>query len=553
MVLRAVATMLFTLVFTFSSLSADTQLIPDFTVMIPMRDGTELPTDLYFPDGNTNNLPCILMRCPAGRKAFPWRNYAKLAKYGYIVAIQDTRSALDSEGKTIPYWADGWGQEKDGFDTIEWLAKSDFTDGNVGTIGFSAVGITQQMLAPTAPPSLKCQYIGVAAGSIYHHAAFPGGQLLKNQVEGWLGYYAKDPSVYNYLCNQPHYNDFWSSFDTISMAHEVTSPAIHYGGWFDIFIQGSLDSFVARQTKGKEGARGKQKLIIGPWTHHWPDTISLGDFKVPENAREMPAAFSPKRWFDHYLKGIENRVDELPAVTYYVMGPFDGSPSSGNVWRTANHWPVPSVKQSIFLTEDYSLSSKQTSKRDVEFSYEYDPDNPVPTIGGRNLFIESGPKDQRKIEERDDVLVFTSQAVEEDVEITGHILGKLYFSSDSSDTDVVMRFSDVYPDGKSILIADSIFRTGLLYHGHHEAIEHDSKVPVEVNLDFWSTSIVIAKGHKLRVTVSSSNYPRFERSSNHGGVTKLSIKPITAHNKLHVGSKYPSRIILPVVRGKLSI
>jgi uncharacterized protein len=549
MMMRRLTTASITIFLYLSSLlSTDIQLIPDVTVMIPMRDGTELPTDLYFPDGEFSNLPCILMRCPAGRLAYPWRNYAKLAQFGYVVAIQDTRSALDKEGKSIPYLTDGWGHEKDGYDTVEWLARSAFTNSRIGTIGFSAVGITQQMMAPSAPPSLKCQYIGVAAGSMYHHAAFPGGKLLKNQVEGWLGHYAKDPSIYSYLCSQPHYNEFWSYFDTISMAHEVTAPAIHYGGWYDIFIQGTLDSFVSRQTKGKEGAKGKQKLIIGPWTHYWPDSIELGDFEVPLNAREMPIVFSPKRWFDHYLKEVDNNIDEIPPVTYYVMGPLDGSSESGNKWKTAEHWPVPSEKVSYYLTEGNGLTAKKLTVESGDYSYTYDPSDPVPTLGGRNLFIESGPMDQRKIENRDDVIVFSTPPLEKDLEITGHILATIYLSSDCDDTDVVVRFSDVYPDGKSILIADSIFRTGLLNIDHHGDVKNEHLGPRGVELDLWSTSILVTKGHRLRISVSSSNYPRFEKNINNGVLNIHKNEPIIAHNKIHVGKKYPSRITLPIVR-----
>jgi len=521
--------------------------VPDFTLQIPMRDGTELPTDIYLPDMHAEGLPCILMRSPAGRKAFPWRMYARLAKAGYLVAIQDTRSALDPEGKSIPYWSDGWGREQDGYDTVEWLAKSPFTNGNVGTIGFSALGITQQMMAPSAPPSLKCQYIGVAAGSIYHHAAFRGGQLLKNQVEGWLGAYAKDPSILTYMCNQPHYNDFWSRFDSVAVADRVTVPAIHYGGWYDIFLQGTLDSFVARQEKGGEGARGKQKLLIGPWTHFWPEELLLGDFEVPETAREMPEAFSPVRWFDFYLKGVPNNVEELPPVTYYVMGPFDGSASGGNLWKTAESWPVPAERSPFYLAAGGRLAGGKRPEKEATFSYEYDPENPVPTIGGRNLFLESGPKDQSGIEKREDVLVFTSSPMEKELEITGHIMAELFFGSDSKDTDVAVRFCDLYPDGRSILIADSIFRTGLL-HCAKNSIEHDPNKPVRVELDLWSTSLVIAKGHRLQVMVSSSNYPRFERNSNRGILSRHSEKPLKTQNRLYTGGRYPSCIILPIVK-----
>ena len=519
----------------FCSPPANLELIPDFTIMIPMQDGTELPTDLYFPDSNTEPLPCILLRSPAGRKAFPWRNYARLAQEGFLVAIQDTRSALDEEGKSIPYIADGWGQKKDGFDAVEWLAASGFTNGNIGTIGFSASGIVQQMMAPTAPPSLKCQYIGVAAGSLYHHAVYPGERLLKNQVEGWLGIYARHPSIYNLLCSQPTYNDFWKNFDSLSMAHEVDVPAIHYGGWFDTFIQGTLDSFVTRQNSGKEKARGKQKIVIGPWIHFWPETMTLGDFTVPKIAREMPQQFHPKRWFDHYLKNIDNQVQELPPVTYFVMGPFDGSPSIGNKWKTASKWPVDSQKTLFYLDRNYKLSKDLKFEKHF-YQYNYDSNNPVPTIGGRNLFLESGPKDQRPIESREDVIVFTSEPFNEDVEITGQIFATLFCSSNFKNTDVVIRFCDCYPDGKSILIADGI---GRINPNNTDISEEFLDKPFEILFDLWSTSFVVAKGHSLRVSVSNSNYPKYEKNEHIEGSQK---------NRIYIGTKFPSHISLPIVK-----
>lgn len=526
----------------------DKELSPDLTVMALMRDGTELPTDLYFPKGKSSKLPCILMRCPAGRQAYPWRNYAALAQYGYLVAIQDTRSSMDKEGKTIPYLADGWGEEKDGYDAVEWLAKSPFTNGRIGTIGFSAVGITQQMMAPTNPPSLKCQYIGVAAGSIYHHAVFPGGQFLKNQVEGWLGTYAKDPSILDYLSQQTHYNQFWTAFDSISMAHEVAAPAIHYGGWYDTFIQGTLDAFVSRQTKGREGARGKQKLVIGPWTHYGPDSTELGEYQVPLNAQQMPIAFSPNKWFDYYLKGEQNAVDQLPPVTYYLMGPFDGSSTSGNEWKTAQEWPVPAKQVAFYLGEQNELATDLPSFNSAEYAYRYDPNDPVPTIGGKNLFVKSGPMDQRAIEERDDVVLFTSAPLEEDLEITGRLTAKLYFSSDCDDTDIAIRFCDLYPDGKSLLIADGMVRTGLLYNQQNGELKGEHLHPRKAEIDLWSTSILIPKGHRLRVSITSSNYPRFEKNSNRGLLNMHQQVPVIANNKIHVGQLYPSRLILPVVK-----
>lgn len=527
---------------TFSLVAACT---PDLTVPIPMRDGVALSADLYFPPNASpeERHPCILIRVPAGRKAVPWSHLADMAKHGYVVAIQDTRSAVDAEGKTLPYLSDGWGKLQDGYDTVEWLAKSPFTNGKIGTMGFSAAGITQLMLAPAAPPSLACQYVGQAAGSLYHHAVFPGGQLLKNQMEAWLGYYAPDTGVHAYVIGAPFYNDLWAGLNAISVANRIKVPVLHYGGWYDTFLKGTIDSFCACQHNGAAGAKGRQKLIIGPWNHYWPHDFTLGDFEVPENGRHPPVDISAKRWFDHHLKGQDCDLDSLPPVTYYVMGPFDGSSSAGNVWKQADTWPVPAQEKRWFLTGERTLS--ETATHATSLSYASDPNNPVPTIGGCNLFLPSGPRDQRPIEKRDDVVVFTSPPMRQDIEITGNLKAKLYFSADVADTDVVVRLCDVYPDGKSILIADGIYRTAVL--NKKNAAATPSGDIQEIDIDLWCTSILLAQGHALRISVCGSNYPRYEKNLHVGVVGSNAAKGKIATHTIHVGAHTPSCIILPVV------
>ncbi len=520
---------------------------PDLTVMVPMRDGFELPTDLYLPTPNARGLPCILLRSPAGRNSH-WKGFGAMSKLGYVVAIQDTRSALDSSGKTLPYLTDGWGKLQDGYDAVEWLAKSPYTNGKVGTCGFSAVGITQLLLAPTAPPHLKCQYVSVAASSIYHHAIFPGGQLLKNQTEGWLGLYACDSGVLSYVTNQPFYNSFWKQLDSNAVAEHVRVPAIHYGGWYDIFLQGTIDAFVARQNHGGEGARGTQKLIIGPWHHWWPKSVQLGDFEVPMQGRNPPVDISAHHWFDHYLKGIDNGIDKIPAVIYYVMGPFNGEPSSGNVWRTSDVWPVPAQSTPFYLTQEGTLQ-KSMPTTESSLSYQYNPHDHIPTIGGCNLFLEPGPKDQRPIESRKDILLFTSEKLDHDVEVTGPLVAKLFVSSDQQDTDIMVRLTDVYPDGRSILIADGSYRIGVMNYEHSQNPQTKNQ-PLEIQVDLWSTSIVFAKGHRIRVSISSSNFPRYEKNLNIGLLGTHSGQFNIAKNTLHFSKTFPSQIILPIVTPK---
>lgn len=511
------------------------EIVPDQTIQVPMRDGTELPTDIYLPSPDAKNLPCIFLRGPGGRRAQTALMYAKLAKEGYAVAIQDTRSVLDTEGKTLPYHSDGWVKHQDGYDAVQWLAQHPLTNGKIGTLGISNMGITQLLMAPTAPPALKCQYIGVAASSIYHHCLYPGGRLLKNQVEEWLKYCAKHPSVLEFVNKQHLYDDFWEGFNTLKVAHKVKVPAVHTGGWFDTFIQGTIDGFVSRQEFGGEGAKGKQKLVIGPWTHRWPALKKIGPYDVPLAGYHPPYDLSPLPWFDFYLKELPNKVEEIPPVMYYVMGPFDGSQSSGNLWRTSKVWPVPHEDVSFYLTEEKTLVEKLSETKGGTLSYTHNANDPVPTLGGRNLFLESGPVDQGPIEKRKDVLVFTSEPLKEDIEVTGRLFAKLYFSADADISDICVRLTDVYPDGKSLLIADNLVKT------HMNRQSAKSEQMDEVVIDLWSTSLVFAKGHQIRVIVSGSNYPRFHVCNEEGENLKHT-------HTLHFGQSSPSRIILPVVR-----
>lgn len=527
----------------FGKLVAEEELKPDFTLLIPMRDGTELPTDIYLPpNGGLKAHPCILLRNPSGKRAQPWLHIAALNKFGYVIAIQDTRNRLDQDGITMPYFSDGWGEEKDGYDAVEWLAQSPFTNGEIGTIGFSAAGITQLLMAPSAPPSLKCQYIGVAAANLYSEAVFNGGQVLKNQVEGWWASHGNNPDVLAFVINQRDYNDFWDKFNTIKVAEMVTVPALHYGGWYDIFLQGTIDGFVSRQYQGGIGAKGKQKLLIGPWTHSWPRNPKIGDFDVPKEGVRAPFDFSPQTWFAYYLKGEGHAIEEIPPVTYYVMGPFDGTPSKGNRWKTSQDWPIPSEKKTLYLTSRGELQAHVPFESKSQ-SYVYDPMDPSPTIGGRNLFLEPGAKDQRRLEGRPDILLYTTETLDEDLEVTGHVTAQIYGTTDCVDTDIVARLTDVYPDGKSVLICDGICRFNTIRTLLDPV---GASTPTEMEVDLGITSMVFAKGHRIRLSVASSNYPRYEKNMNVSSTEDVPCKK--AHNKVWSGASTPSRLNLPVVK-----
>lgn len=495
------------------------------TIEVPMRDGTKLATDLYLPSPEARHLPCILVRSPSGRRQPYFAPICQLAQAGYVVAIQDTRSATDPLGATMPFLADGWGEQQDGYDAIEWLADSHWTNGRIGTMGASAMGITQFLVAPTQPKGLKCQHIGTAAAVPYHHIAYGGGRLNKNTVEGWLREHADHPSVLQKILDENEDGPFWEQLNCALVGDRVTTPAVQWTGWYDLFLQGTIDGFKVRQEKGEVAACGRQRLVIGPWGHFWPMDNSLGDFEVPEAARNMPLGLGALEWFDHYLKN-DACSDPHPAVTYYVMGPFDEKETVGHLWKTAEHWPVPSTPTELFLSSEGTLAACPTGAQTL--CLEHHPDSPIPTVGGRNLFLASGPKDQRCIEERDDVHVFTSAVLEQDVEVTGQLGATLYVEGTGRDVDVAVRLTDVYPDGRSILLADGLSRVG-------------TEVGVKrVDVDLMATSVLIPKGHRMRVLVCTSNYPRYD------------VPKEAATAQLHFGAEAcASKIVLPVVSGSL--
>ncbi len=509
---------------------------PDLTIAIPMRDGVKLPTDIYLSKENPKNCPLILIRTPSGRQEFS-ESFIHLADSGYVVAIQDARNSLDKTGKALPWITDGWGELRDGYDTVEWLSKSPYSNGKIGTMGFSAMGMTQLLMAPTAPEGLHAQYIGFAASHMYHHAMYMGGAMKKNQVEGWLGCYASDPSVLKFVTCLGEDSLFWQCGDCLSQAHLVNTPALHYGGWYDTFSQGTIDAFMAVQEKGKGKAKGKQILVMGPWTHHWPRSLKFGDFEIPKNGVKPPFDTSAKNWFDFQLKGEENEISQLPAVIYYTLGPLDGSEGVGNEWKSADSWPIPNKPRDFYLSSDDRLTPGKR-KESHSVSFRYDPRNPVPTIGGRNLFIDSGPRDQQAIEKRDDVIIFTTEPLKQNLEVTGRIHASIYFETDKKDTDVVVRLMDVYPDGKSVLIVDGIRRLSSIKGFKPEK-------PVRADIDMWSTSQIFAKGHRIRVSISSSNYPQFDINFNNGVGPQS--EPEIAMNTIHFGEKTPSKVTLPVV------
>jgi len=498
--------------------------------MVRMRDGVRLATDIYLPQGQ-GPWPAVFMRTPYSRTA-AGPGLAGLTKDGYAVVVQDVRGRFDSEGEAIAFFDDGWGKHQDGYDTMAWLVKQKWCNGKIGTVGGSAMGITQYLLAGTEPRGLVCQNIVVGAPSMYHHAVRPGGVYLENLITGWIEATKFGSETLEMMRGHAAYDDSWKTVDLIARLREIhrVAPAVHTGGWYDIFSAGTVAGFAAMQAKG-----GNQWLVMGPWTHGAGKT-KVGDLQFPENAAKMPPITNPNEWLAHWLKGEHNGIEREPRVNYYVMGACGEPGAPGNEWLTADRWPIPAEARSWYLRADRRLTAESPGDEKASI-YRHDPKNPVPTIGGNNLLLPAGPKDQREAEKRDDVLTFTSDPLEAPLEVTGEVVVRLCVSSTASDAHFMAKLCDVYPDGRSMLVLD-----GARAMSFRESFSHPTPIKpgkiYEIAVNLGPTSIIFNKGHRIRLDVASSNTPRFE-------VCPRAASQTVFHDKKHL-----SALVLPVVASR---
>jgi hypothetical protein len=520
------------------------------TYMVAMTDGIQLATDVYLSE-IPGQWPAILIRTPYSKEIGPDLElaFALLVSRGYAIVVQDTRGRFASQGVDSLFLTDGWGSLRDGYDTVEWIAKQNWSNGKVGTWGPSALGITQYMMAGSAPPHLVCQFVEVGATNLYSQAAYPGGVLLKNLAEEWITKQRSDYLLPLVFANSS-YGAMWERLDLESRFSVVNVPIYHFGGWHDIFTEGAINGFTGIQRTGAEGARGKQKLLVGPWTHsNWYKTRQ-GELDFPANSTFNDINES-LRWFDYWLRGVETGIMSEPPVKYYAMGAIEnGAP--GNEWRTALDWPPPSQATLFYFHENGSSTTEKPASVQASRSYQYDPKNPVPTIGGRNLLIDAGPYDQRSTENRSEVLIFTTPALEQPLEVIGKVTVNLWVSSSAKDTDFMAKLTDVYPDGRSMLVCDGALRTRHRYSLRQEVfMTPDSVYPCEI--DLWSTAMVFNRGHRIRVAITSSNAPRFDPNPNTGRPLRADSVTVVATNTIYLDANRPSHIILPVTSGLTSV
>ncbi|MBN9118061.1 MAG: CocE/NonD family hydrolase [Planctomycetes bacterium] len=515
--------------------------------MVPMRDGRKLSVYLYFPPGK-GPWPVLLeqryadLTAPATRKSF-----AKLAEGGYVVAAQNFRGAGKSEGTWVGYRALAWGEQKDGYDTVEWLAKQPWSTGKVGTFGSSQAGFAQNFLAVTQPPSLKAQYMIDTGLSLYHEGYRIGGTTRPERFKG-MDSVCRVPEHNRALLKEwfahPTYDDYWAAEDCTKHFAKMDVPCFTIGSWYDFMCVGSVDSYIGRQHSGGPNGRGKQQLLIGPWLHgRFKNTNKTADMEYPENAKFDTEAHMI-RWFDYHLKGKDNGAMNDPTVRYYVMGAVGEKGAPGNEWRTAADWPLKAADTPYFLHAGGTLSTKAPAEEKSSTTFLADPKKPA-TIPARGF---PGAKDARDFEKQENVKTFTTDVLTEPVEWTGKVRAELFVSSSAKDTDFIVRVSDVYPDGRSMLVMDYV-RRARYRDGYEKEVLMEAGKVYAVNLDVGWTSLIFNKGHRIRITVASTGAPFYEPNPNTGEPFTIDFpeKTVVAKNSVHHDKAHASRIVAPVM------
>jgi hypothetical protein len=550
-----------------------------------MRDGTILRADVYLPGGG-GPVPALLERTPYGKDNSPECQVGAppfFAGHGYAVVVQDVRGRFASEGRFVPFHDDGWGENRDGHDTVEWIAAQPWCSGRVGTIGGSYAGATQYRLAPTRPPALRAMYVRESSADywaewVYHGGAFELAFMLEwtlrwthnnlarlarspeelarrqgvlaralGELPSWQRQLPLHPNPlveglddwFNEFLAHPEDGPFWWRWNIAHRHPDIEVPIVHLGGWFDIFLAGTLKNYVGLRARARTpAAREAQRLVVGPWVHGPLNMAKTLQGEVdfgPEAARDYNAIRLP--WFDHWLRDRGDGGLGEPRVQLFVMGE--------NRWRGFDDYPVPNTCHAPwYLREAGSLTPDPPAGAESADGYRYDPDDPVPTLGGATLNLPGGAYDQRPIEGR--CLVYTSAPLERDVTVIGDVRCVLHAMSSAPDTDFVVRLTDVHPDGVSRLLCDGILRARYREAGTRPAPLVPGQVH-ELTVDLWATANTFRAGHRIRVAVTSSSFPRFDRNLNTGGPVFREAQGRVALNTIFHDALRPSRILLPVV------
>jgi putative CocE/NonD family hydrolase len=555
-----------------------------------MRDGVILRADVYRPKA-PGKYPVVLQRTTYSKE--PGRSADGMitqAARGFVVIVQDSRGRYASDGVARPH-----DEAADGHDTVEWAAQLPYSNGKVAMYGSSYLATTSLMAASQGPKHLVAIQPSAAYSSRYEDLVYQGGAFYLSDGLSWnIGQAADErrrvltpnaavtesigmtPSqrtlyrqtwlwhmplkaldamelrrfapAYFELLDHPSYDSFWQTFDIAAKYDQFDVPALHIVGWYDVFAKGTSKNYAGLRAKARtEHARKNQRLVIGFWTHSQPGP---GMTKVGDVDFGPEASFDPRemrdRWFNCWLKDADCASFNGPPVRIFVMGE--------NKWRDEQEWPLARAKATPFylrsggsantLKGDGRLSKEAPSGNEKPDRFVYDPWDPVPTTGAGGY--SRLPADQRPVEERSDVLVYTSDPLTEAMEVTGPLSVVLWVASSSTDTDFTAKLVDVFPDGTARLLTDGILRARYRNSIRKPELLAPGK-PTELTIDIGVTSNLFKAGHRIRLEVSSSNFPRFDRNPNTGSAFGEGVEVRRAEQTILHDATRPARIILPVV------
>ena len=577
-----------------------------------MRDGIHLVTEVYLPAGD-GPFPVILQRTPYNRRSPALGSDCDaasgqyFAERGYVLLNQDTRGRYRSEGEFDPMRQEA----ADGYDAVEWAAVQPWSNGKVGMIGGSYVGLTQWQAAVEQPPHLvaiaphysssnyldgwtyqggafdlwfaqswvsqtlapdtlqrRLEAAGASADEVEAEVTAFVAEGREKLLDDWLwqvplGDFAgfrRDGNIaayYDEWLARPGYDDYWAALDLETKYPRITVPALVTGGWYDVFLPGTIRNFMGvRATGGSEAARTGTQLVMRALCHACPSDTTSGEIDFgPDNAFNLNEAWV--RWFDYWLKGIDNGVADDPEVRLFVMLPPDEGTTGGGFWIEADAFPLPdAVETSYYLRSggrantaggDGALSADAPGGR--ADAYTYDPADPVPTVGGnmccRNDLVASGAFDQREVEQRDDVLVYTSAPLDDDVTVIGPVQVKLWAASSAPDTDFTAKLVDVHLDGYAHNVSEGIIRAR--YRNTDDRASWITPGAVhDYVIDLGYTATVFRRGHRIRLEISSSNFPHFDRNLNTATPFGSDGEMASASQQVLHDAGHPSRLVLQV-------
>ncbi len=515
-------------------------------VFIPMRDGTKLAANVFLPEGQ-GPWPVVLTRTPYLKDGRMYENPAGAARWtkaGYAFVVQDVRGKGHSQG-----FYDAFANDiEDGYDTVEGIAKQPWSNGNIGITGASAMGITSNLAAVAQPPHLKAAYVIVAPNETFR-TSYLGGVPEDKDLVGWQkGQGLSDEVIASTLAHATR-SVFSDRLGPGKALKYVSIPIWNVGGWYDIFNTGEIENFEVLQNEGAKGARGNQRLTMGPFGH---GDLS-GDLAYPGDDRlagiMSGAVANDIRWFDYWLKGIDNGVMDEPPVDAFIMASArKGAYSPKNHWAHVANWPMAYRETRLYATPDLGLTKKAPTGEGAKITYRFDPAHPVQTYGGANLTFDRGPQDQRQVGQRPDYFRFQTPVLDKDVTIAGPVTVEVYGATDGPDTDFEAKLVDVYPDGYEALVLDAPIRAR--YRGGRmpdDVRMMTPNAPEKMVIDMWNTALTFEKGHRIALHITSSNAPRFLVNHNNGDNADNPKPPRVAVNSVYLDKDHPTALVLPIV------